>query len=342
MSGRPNIPNELDHMTPHNEYNVSAVTLDEMAKLRDAAGPLDWNCLFVLPEWLKPWCDHFNAEGAEILVVRENQTPVGIAPLRVNGDRALFLGGTDVCDYQDVIVAPERESEFFPALLNHLASRGVTMLDLEMVRPDSAIKTRLPRAVEETGGKIAFEETERCYETDLPDTWDDYLMMLKGKQRHEVRRKIRRLEEAGRITRRIMETADDIALEMESFLGLFRSDHPDKAAFMTSDMEGFFRFLLEETGRARLASLSFLDIDGETAAGVICFDFNGTRYLYNSGFDARFSSVSAGLVCKIFSIEDAIEKGMTRYNFLKGDEVYKKRLGGTPTPLFRCRVRLDR
>jgi CelD/BcsL family acetyltransferase involved in cellulose biosynthesis len=69
-------------------------------------------------------------------------------------------------------------------------------------------------------------------------------------------------------------------------------------------------------------------------------DLGGTRYLYNSGYDADFSGLSVGIACKLLSIRDAVERGLTRYDFLKGEETYKRRLGGVPVALARCRIDL--
>jgi CelD/BcsL family acetyltransferase involved in cellulose biosynthesis len=47
-----------------------------------------------------------------------------------------------------------------------------------------------------------------------------------------------------------------------------------------------------------------------------------------------------GLACKLLSIRDAVERGLTTYDFLKGNETYKRRLGGEPVALVRCRIEL--
>ena len=75
-------------------------------------------------------------------------------------------------------------------------------------------------------------------------------------------------------------------------------------------------------------------------ATVLCFDYRGVRYLYNSGYDERFDALSVGVLSKVFSINAAIEAGCRRYDFLKGAEVYKKRIGGHEVPLYRLRVTL--
>jgi len=63
-------------------------------------------------------------------------------------------------------------------------------------------------------------------------------------------------------------------------------------------------------------------------------------YLYNNGYDQRFGSLSVGLLSKVFSMKESIERGRKTYSFLKGGETYKYLLGGTPVPVYRCKVRL--
>ena len=53
-----------------------------------------------------------------------------------------------------------------------------------------------------------------------------------------------------------------------------------------------------------------------------------------------FAALNVGLLSKVLSIRDAIQSGLRTYDFLKGDEAYKRRLGGRPLPLYRCRVEL--
>jgi len=105
-------------------------------------------------------------------------------------------------------------------------------------------------------------------------------------------------------------------------------------------MKSYFRSLAQAMADARMLKLFFLELDAEPVAASMCFDFNSTRHLYNSGFDPRFRSLSVGLMCKVFSVKDAIEKGLKKYDFLKGAETYKYRLGGREVPLVGCRIEL--
>ncbi|MGD8687698.1 MAG: GNAT family N-acetyltransferase [Syntrophobacterales bacterium] len=323
-------------------YTVTQETFESLSSYwLDPENPLRWDCLFVLPNWMRVWWSVFNNGSTPYLsAVRENNKIIGIAPLMVQGKEARFIGDPDVCDYQDFIVAPEREKNFFEALINHLRGEGIRKLDLNTVRADSNILDEFSSVAENLKCKISCDPEDVTYELDLPGTWDEFLGMLTGKQRHEVRRKLRRLNEAAEVNYRVVDGFNEVMDEMETFLALFGLSRSDKAAFMTDQMAMYFRSLAETMARENLLKLYFLDLDGIPAAAVMCFDYDSTIYLYNNGYDGRFSSLSVGLLSKVLTIKESIQRGKKKYDFLKGTEEYKHRLGGKPVPLYRCQVRL--
>ena len=48
------------------------------------------------------------------------------------------------------------------------------------------------------GCEFSCDQEDVSLELDLPATWEEFLLSLTGKERHEVRRKLRRLKEAAR------------------------------------------------------------------------------------------------------------------------------------------------
>jgi len=309
----------------------------------DPGSRLHWPNVFVLPAWLKAWWEVFGA-GAELWLasVRSGRELIGLAPLQIRGGEASFVGGPDVCDYQDFVVQPGREAEFFDLLLDQLQAEGVARLDLGALRPESTVLNHLVGLARERGWPVSLEPEGTTLELDLPGTWDQYLAMLNGKQRHEIKRKLRRLEEAAEFSYRVVDDPEQVGRAMPVFLKLFRESRQDKTTFMTTPMEAFFNLLAGALAEVGVLRLGFLDLNGRPAAAVMCFDFDGAIFLYNSGFDPDLSSLSPGIICKVLSLRDGLERGRSRYDFLKGAEAYKHRLGGREVPLSRCRIVLDR
>ena len=294
-----------------------------------------------MPEWLRVWWDSFGgAADLSVLSVRDQEKVIGLAPLKLEGDRASFIGSIDVCDYQDFITVAGREAEFFEVLLDHLNRQGITRLELGLLRPESTVLSYLVRTAESMGCKVTTSKEDVSLEIELPGTWKDYLGMLNGKQRHEVKRKIRRLEEAGEIHLQMVADPAEFQNRQDAFFELFKLSSSDKAAFMTDQMASFFQALAGAMARAKLLKLCLLELNGKPAGAALCFDFNETLHLYNSGYDPRFQALSVGLLCKVTSIKNAIKNGRKKYDFLKGAETYKYRLGGREVPLYSCRIRL--
>jgi CelD/BcsL family acetyltransferase involved in cellulose biosynthesis len=307
-----------------------------------SGSPLKWDCLFVLPAWLDVWWNSFGSGLTPYLCsVKRGNELLGIAPLLLQGDKVSFMGSPDVCDYLDCIVVPGREEEFFRLLIGHLSLHGVTSLDLGPVRDDSAVFSGLIPLAKSAGWDFTTKEEDVSMELDLPPTWEDFLLGLTTKERHEIRRKLRRLEGAATVRLRVVEGGQEARSGMETFLALLRSSRPEKAAFMTARMASFFQSLAGAMAELKVLKLFFLDLDGEPAAAALCFDYDSTVYLYNSGYDPRFRGLSAGLLNKVMSIRESIGSGSKRYDFLKGAEIYKRRMGGRPVPLHRCKVELQ-
>jgi CelD/BcsL family acetyltransferase involved in cellulose biosynthesis len=298
---------------------------------------LRWDCLFMLPPWLDAWSSYIDG-GAEtqLYVARYNEAILGMAPLTISGDTAHLVGDNELIDYSDFIIAPSREREFFSVLFEHLRLMGVSRCDLGRVRADSAAVSFLRSDPASLGCSVSCDPVDVLYEMDLPGTWEDYLGLLSGKERHETLRKMRRMESAGRVGFRIVEDKKDVSDAMETFIELFRSNRPEKAQFMAGEIESFFRTLAEGMAEAGLLKLFFLHLNDRPVAVAMCFDYQSTVYLYNNGYDRLFEKLSAGILTKVFSIRESIGLGRRRYNFLRGSETYKGRLGGSPVGLYRC------
>ncbi|MBS1195573.1 MAG: family N-acetyltransferase, partial [Actinobacteria bacterium] len=85
----------------------------------------------------------------------------------------------------------------------------------------------------------------------------------------------------------------------------------------------------------RAASLDLLaGADGAPVAAALGFQDEEAYYLYNSAYDPAAAGASPGVVLVDLLVERAAEDALGRFDFLKGDEAYKLRLGGRPRPLF--------
>jgi CelD/BcsL family acetyltransferase involved in cellulose biosynthesis len=324
------------------DYNILASSLDELKDYRaDSSQTLNWFSPFILTEWLQVWWQVFSS-GAELFirVVKQGEKIIGIAPLMIKDGVAYFIGSTDVCDYLDFIIVPGREQDFFNVLLDDLKKTGITQLDLKHVRPDSTVLTSLAPLAESRKYKVVSDKEAISFEMDLPSTFEKYLEMLSTKQRHEVRRKMRRLTEEGKIVYQLIDRGEELKAAVDTFFKMFVESRQDKAAFLTEQMKSYFKLLVDTMAGIGLLKLGVLELDSKPVAEIMCFDYQDCIYLYNSGYDPKYVSLSAGLLSKVYAIRDSIEKGSKKFDFLKGAEPYKGHLGGKEVPLYRCQINI--
>lgn len=321
---------------------VSEETFESVADLVPDVSGRSGHFTFVdRPEWLEAWWDEFSADSElKLLSVRdESGKPALIAPMHVSDGTAAFLGGTDLFDYHDFI-CPVGAGDVKPAYVDAVIRRltggpGITRLEFLSLPEDSAAVEHLPAVCEAAGWTISLEKEDVAPRLLLPGTWDEYLSSLTRKNRHELRRKMRRLESAGELGHFEISDPDEIADGLDDFFDLHRKSTPDKAEFMSPDRERFFRraaLLLAEKGITRL---SFVELDGQRVASSLSFVCCGTKYLYNSGYDPAYGRLAAGLLNHAYNIRRSIEAGLSVFDFMRGNETYKYHLGGKDRLLYR-------
>jgi CelD/BcsL family acetyltransferase involved in cellulose biosynthesis len=297
--------------------------------------------VFYRPLWQELWLEHFG-DGREplFLAVRDGQRLVGVAPLMREGARLSLVGDYEICDYMDFVVEPGREQEVIPALLRALGEEPWEEIELRGLAAYSPTLAALPKAAETLSWRVERELEAVAPHVDLPSSWEDYLGHLDKKDRHELKRKLRRLHQGGAQVRlRDLRSRDDVAAGMDDFLHFHTTSRSDKAEFMSPQMEGFFRDMAATLADEGLIRLFVMELDGRPVASVLCFDCCRQLHLYNSGFDPNLSSLSVGLLSKVLCLEAAIEEGKGCVDFLRGSEPYKYDLGGQDLPIYRCVLR---
>jgi len=304
---------------------------------------LSWSSPFSWPPWLKAWWDAYEGEMKPcFLSFWEEDKLLGIAPLICDNHRAFFMGSEDVCDYQEFPICEGRESDFFSALLNHLERAKIKELVIPSLKAETLSLHYLPKIAQARGLEVDCQPKDVVLERELTPSWEDYLYVLNKKQRHELRRKLRRLDEAGTISFLWLDQFHQIVKNFDLFLDLFRKSNPEKQKFLTSGREAFFRSLLNNLGAEGYWRLGVLKLEGLVVSMTWCLDDQKVVYLYNSSYCPQYQHLSVGLMCKVLSIKESINQGRMKFSFLKGGELYKYRLGGKESLLYRLKVVLSK
>lgn len=317
---------------------VESIGFSVLDRLWDEYGRVwCWPDPFITPPWLKSWWDVYGGANTLLLTrVARGEESIGIAPLMIDGDTARIIGSADLCDTGDLIAAPHEQKTFFTGLLDFLESLRIARLVLEPVRPDSVVYGIAGGTEGIAGWSCAVSSLGPLLEMALPDSWREYLAGLSSKQRHEVRRKLRRLHEMGEIVLTDVGGVEETGSAVTQFLELFRKSRKDKEAFMNESRELFFRRLADELFAAGMLRLQGVYINKVPAAAVFCIEHANRLFLYNNGYRPEFRQLSIGLMSKVLSIRAAIGANLAAYDFLGGTERYKYQLGGREVMRYRC------
>jgi CelD/BcsL family acetyltransferase involved in cellulose biosynthesis len=301
--------------------------------------------LFLTWEWQSTWWKHLGEGGLHLLGFRaeEDGRLVGIAPLfhtqPQDGPTALNLNGCrDVSDYLDLIVEQGQEEAVYSALLDYLQQEAPAwdLIDICNIPQGSLAPVLLRKLAAARGLQTLVEVEDVCPIIQLPATWEEYLMSLDKKQRHEVRRKLRRAEAEVETRFFIVGPERDLQAEMESFIDLHQKSTPEKDKFMDRQMQGFFFDVAGVLQAQGWLQLAFIEMDGHRAASLLNFDYGNAILVYNSGYDpTQFHFLSPGILVTARCIEQAIALGRDKFDFLRGDEIYKYRFGAQDTPVRR-------
>lgn len=323
--------------------------------------------VFMTWQWQRVWWQHFGIQEdcrLHLLALRDERgTLVGIAPLfissvplplpreykpgvlRPEGEGTAMrivrlVGGIDIADYLDVIAPPDRVYDVWEAVVDYLMLHEDEwdVIDFHSVPEWSPSRQALSDLAEDWSLSFQAFREDVCPVLELPGDWNSYQMSLRKKDRHELRRKVRKLEGRDDVRWFLVPSTDREAMRsgMREFLDLHRKSGVDKAHFMDDDMAAFFLKMVDSLLDTGWLDLAILEVDGQPAAAYFSYNYKGRIYLYNSGYDPRFAAYSAGIALLAYRIHKAINQGIKYFDFLRGDEPYKYDFGAADTYVYRA------
>ena len=192
------------------------------------------------------------------------------------------------------------------------------------------------------GWTLNVEREDVCPVAELPvgGTMDDYFAGLGKKERHEIRRKVRRAEAAGDV---LLEDSADPLADLPAFIDLHQKRWGADGLFPDTDggrnSRTFFARLFELFGADGPLKLAFLTVGGRRIAAGVSFETPDALLYYNAGVDPEARELSPGVVMVERYVRRAMERGIARMDFLRGDEPYKYEWGAVDHPIQRLLVR---
>ncbi len=307
-------------------------------------------------EYQSAWWEHRGGgewSDAQLVLVtaREDEKLVGIAPLflaEYDGQSALMLvGSIEISDYLDLIVRMDDHARFVSGLLDFLSdfdaggqnpARTIGLVSIGITSPIPLPPSPRSKRKSTQRGWTHLEEMYRpTPRIALNGSFDEYLSRVEKKQRHEIRRKMRRAEESGRGVRWFISDMKDVQAETEAFLSLMEHDE-GKAEFLRDAMREQMRAVIRTAHENGWLWLAFLEADGKRIAACLNFDYDNKLWGYNAGVNRDFMDLSPGWVLLAYTLQWACENNRSEFDFMRGDEDYKYRFGAVNQYVMRVKV----
>jgi CelD/BcsL family acetyltransferase involved in cellulose biosynthesis len=292
---------------------------------------------FLHPEWHRVWLRHFGRETAPVfLSIRRDAELVGVAAFDMHREEARELGDPNVRDYGGPLALPGEELAIASGIMEWLREDLTPGLTFWGLPADAAMTAAVAEAANASGWSLESIAEGTAPGVVLPADFESFVASLSKHDRHEIRRKLRHLEAAGSVQ---FETSEEPGDSMGDLFHLMRISRDDKDEFLTPAMENFFRDVAQAFSALGMLRLGRLTLDGQLVAMTMSFESGGTTYLYNSGYDSAHVNLAVGLASKAYAIREAVARGQTRFDFLRGNETYKHHLGGIPREIVTLRLR---
>jgi CelD/BcsL family acetyltransferase involved in cellulose biosynthesis len=272
-------------------------------------------------EWHETWWRHFGGFREPLAIcVYEGDDLVGLMPLtRTYAPwRTIRPMGVGPADYLHPVAragygVPVAEQVFHTLQ----ESKKVDLIDLHQVRETQSLAS-------------VFEGTKlmqaTCLVLDLPSTYDAYLATLGKSLRYDVRKLDKSLFNTGRaVIEQISPNKIDEGMDIlfEQHKKRWRKRGLPGAFFGRGTR--FHREWAPKAARNGWLWLSVLRVDGEPIGAIYAMRLGETAFYYQAGFDPSKGAVSPGTLLVAHTIRRAIDEGAKHFDFMRGDEPYKRR-----------------
>lgn len=279
---------------------------------------------YLTHEWYLAWWRAFG-EGNAFVVAgldREGSVVAGAALIRRSA-RFLAAAANEHTGDWDVVAADDAARH---RLWRQITTLPATRLELRGVPGPGDSAATASEALAEGGFHVATLRHELSPYLDLPPTWEELLGTISAKQRSNLRRYTKRLDEEGEFEFKTM-TDPDSDHALDRFFEVEASGWKGAEGTAIRQDRGARRHYTE-FARAAAAKgwlrLHLLELDDVTIAATYSCVIGDTAFLLKSGYDERYRHLAPGIVLRAETLRRAISEGLSRYEFLGKANEHKR------------------
>lgn len=296
-------------------------------------------------DWISGWLDGVR-DRREIklhtALVWDGDKLYGAMPCAVHrrtGLRVLTWSAQLFSDYCDVLLDPNHAAADTMTLLwdGLRQAGGFDLISLQQIRPDAKCRAFMDRLATNRAHFQHGDRAERCMRID--NQWPDgeaFFRSLNKKGRNNHTRGKRILGELGGEVRfRMVEPPQDAAPLMDEIMALkaawLRANDP--ASPLLGVDRAVLRCVLDSAWRSGMAKIFVLESGDRIAAASINFVYSGKMEAYFTAYDVAFDRASPGTILIVDYARWSFDRGLTKVDFLRGEEAFKFRLANNETLL---------
>ncbi|CAN5254654.1 hypothetical protein BH20ACT9_BH20ACT9_02120 [soil metagenome] len=278
---------------------------------------------FLWPGWLRAWWGVFGGGRLRVVVARRERRLVGVLP--VVGRRGVVVSPTNWHSDEYGFLATDGDA--VAVLSDALLAGRPHHVRLDFLHAGTPQLATYRARAAALGYRTRTRELLRSPYVPLDGGWGGYERSLGRKKLGELRRRGRRLAEAGRVTFEVSDGAPDLDGLLDEGFRVEAAGWKGAGGTAIAARPETRRFYAGLAAWARdrgWLRLAFLRLSGRAIAFDLALEHAGVHYLLKTGYDPTFRVYAPGALLRREMLARAFAEHLARYEFL-GDSAPWKR-----------------
>ncbi|RMF43394.1 MAG: GNAT family N-acetyltransferase [Planctomycetota bacterium] len=306
------------------------------------------------PQWMLAWWDIYRRTGdrLHVIALQQGNHIVAVVPAYVRMHRfwaneLRLLGDACVCsDFQTLLCTDGDGADAARIVAEWLSAQpekhGISLATWDGIAPGCSNTQRLFEELERTNHLLVRESISHTWRIETAQGWTEVLKRMSRTGRKQSRNMLNRLDRGMEFAVEWAQAMDDVQQAIRICMDLHQQQWL-LSGCQDSCGDGRFEEFLLRAARG-LVPLGMMEVGvlrhrrQSVAALIALVDAAGNRYFYQTGRSPAASHLSPGRMLFLAAIRRACDLGAHFVDFLRGDELYKRRFGATPTPCLRVRI----
>ncbi|MCC6508795.1 MAG: GNAT family N-acetyltransferase [Pirellulaceae bacterium] len=305
------------------------------------------------PTWMLAWWEAFKStqDSLSVLVVRDEAGKlIGLVPWYrhrgfASGTTLRFLGDGRTCsDFQSLLCRPGYQSQVISCVIKWLTSNRESrwdLLDLEGISGSDPVMNAFIEAMKAKGHMTHVRPTEHTWRITAHGSWSKWCETFSKTQRGQLRNFLNRFEKGGLTFRVASQQEADVDRFIDEAVRLHQlrwHSAGRSGCFATQAMQSFFRSTMRAMIGEGSADIGLVERDGRAIAANVWLIRDGVAFGYQCGRDPEEEKIRIGRIAHAVVLRWLAENDFRGYDFLRGDEEYKRQMRAVPTACQRLRV----